>query len=120
MSLLAIATAVALSTVAPTTQAVAPARRQLASEGCNACCFQNDCRLAFSQTQPGVCCGAHIVRGQTGCCPLGATCVACANIWKCARGTYLSRSARCRICSDDLPRECLYHRSYHYGGNILP
>ena len=57
-------------------------RRQLASAGCNACCFQNDCSLAFSQSQPGVCCGAHRTRGQIGCCPMGASCVPCANICK--------------------------------------
>ena len=44
-------------------------RRQLASEGCNNCCFKNDCSLAFAATQAGVCCGAHQRRGQTGCCP---------------------------------------------------
>ena len=57
-------------------------RRGLASAGCNACCMQNDCSLAFSQSQPGVCCGAHRTRGQIGCCPMGASCVPCANIWK--------------------------------------
>ena len=57
-------------------------RRALASAGCNACCMQNDCSLAFSQSQPGVCCGAHRTRGQIGCCPMGASCVPCANICK--------------------------------------
>lgn len=95
-------------------------RRQMASEGCNACCFQNDCRLAFSQTQPGTCCGAHRARGQVGCCPMGASCVACANIWKCTRSTYVTRSSRCSICSDDMPQECRY-RSYHsyHGGSTM-
>ena len=44
-------------------------RRSLASAGCHACCFENDCHLAFSMTSPGVCCGSHRIRGQTGCCP---------------------------------------------------
>jgi len=89
-------------------------RRSLASAGCNNCCFQNDCRLAFAQSSPGVCCGVHRVRGQTGCCPMGATCVQCQNIWKCARSTYISRSARCSICSDDKPPECFYRPTYHH------
>merc|ERR1719240_1553625 len=92
-------------------------RRQLASVGCNACCFQNDCSLAFSQTSPGICCGAHRTRGQTGCCPMGASCVQCANIWKCTRSTYITRTSRCRICADDMPPECMYYRrGYGHGG----
>lgn len=98
-------------------------RRSLASEGCTNCCYKNDCSLAFSQTSPGVCCGAHRARGQIGCCPMGASCVACANLWKCTRSSYVTRSSRCRICSDDVPSECLY-RSYHgYGhssASMLP
>ena len=66
-------------------------RRNLASAGCNNCCYQNDCSLAFSQSQPGICCGAHRVRGQVGCCPSAASCVACANIWKCTRSYQISR-----------------------------
>lgn len=53
----------------PTTAVAASNHRSLASQGCNDCCFKNDCRLAFSQTSPGICCGAHRIRGQTGCCP---------------------------------------------------
>ena len=98
----------------------AVAHRQLASVGCDNCCFKNDCSLAFSQTTPGVCCGAHPYssRRQTGCCPMGATCVACGHIWKCTRSTYVSRSGRCSMCRDDQVRECLYHHSYggYYGG----
>jgi len=96
-------------------------RRELASVGCDNCCFKNDCSLAFSMTQPGVCCGAHPYsnRRQTGCCPMGASCVACGNIWKCTRAAYVTRSSKCSMCRDDQVRECLYHRSYghHYGGS---
>jgi len=49
----------------------------------------------------------------------------CANIWKCSRSTYVTRTSRCRICSDDMPRECLYvsHGSgygYHHSSSMLP
>lgn len=125
--------AIALATLAivATATDVAPAvsltnvtaKRQLASAGCDACCFQNDCRLAFTQSAPGVCCGAHRTRGQTGCCPMGATCVACQNIWKCSRSTYITRSGRCSICRDDMPPECMYRRGYghgyHSGGSMF-
>ena len=101
--------------------AAAEERRELASVGCDNCCFKNDCSLAFSMTQPGVCCGAHPYsnRRQTGCCPMGASCVACGNIWKCTRAAYVTRSSKCSMCRDDQVRECLYHRSYghHYGGS---
>lgn len=108
------------STVWAPKDAANATRRVLASAGCNSCCFENDCSLAFSQTSPGVCCGAHSARGHVGCCPMGASCVACANIWKCTRSTYVSRSSRCRICSDDLPHECVSLRYGGRGGSILP
>merc|ERR1719502_1846914 len=119
MMRLLLACCVALAAGATDSLAAITKGRQLASVGCNNCCFQNDCSLAFSQTSPGICCGAHRARGQTGCCPLGASCVQCANIWKCTRSTYVTRSSRCRICSDDMPPECYYHRPtpYHNGGS---
>lgn len=109
-----LASVVALESAAPESQAP----RQLASIGCDNCCFKNDCSLAFSQTTPGVCCGAHPYssRRQTGCCPMGASCVACGHIWKCTRASYVSRSGKCSICRDDLVRECMYTRSYHNSG----
>ena len=48
---------------------------------------------------------------------MGASCVQCANIWKCTRSTYVTRSSRCRICADDMPPECMYYRrGYSHGG----
>ena len=94
-------------------------RRSLASEGCDNCCFKHDCSLAFAKSQAGVCCGAHPARGQTGCCPLGASCVHCANIWKCSRSRYVSRASRCHICADDIPPECHFQRGYYGGGGMV-
>ena len=108
-----LASTLSLETAAPESHAP----RQLASVGCDNCCFRNDCSVAFSQTTPGVCCGAHpySVRRQTGCCPMGASCVACGNIWKCTQASYVSRSGKCSICRDDQLRECMYNPSYdHY------
>ena len=109
------------SSEAPDSTAVA-APRQLVSVGCDNCCFQNDCSLAFSQTQPGVCCGAHPYssRRQTGCCPMGASCVACGHIWKCTMSSYVTATSKCSICRDDQVRECLYRRTsygHHSSGS---
>merc|ERR1719230_554928 len=110
--------ALSLALPAEAAAEVAEGHRQLASVGCDNCCFKNDCSLAFSQTQPGVCCGAHPYseRRQTGCCPMGASCVACGHIWKCTRASYVSRTGKCSMCRDDQVRECLYRRSYGYHG----
>jgi len=119
----AMAKLLCLFAVVAVPEAAAEERRQLASVGCDNCCFRNDCSLAFSMTQPGVCCGAHPYsnRRQTGCCPMGASCVACGNIWKCTRSTYVTRTSKCSICRDDPVRECMFsHRSGyggHYGGS---
>lgn len=106
------------ATYSPIPMANVTSRRALASAGCNSCCMENDCSLAFSQSQPGVCCGSHKTRGQIGCCPMGASCVPCANIWKCTMSRAITQSAMCRICSDDMPPQCMYsHRGYGgYGG----
>ena len=110
------AIALAFAGAAASGEAAAPPHgRSLASVGCDNCCFKNDCSLAFSQTTPGVCCGAHPYssRRQTGCCPMGATCVACGHIWKCTRASYVTRSSKCGMCRDDQVRECMFRS--HYG-----
>ena len=69
-------------------------RELIASPGCQNCCFGHDCRLAFSRTSPGVCCGTH---PRVGCCPLGFSCVNCGASWRCSR-SFVSHSARSRMC----------------------
>ena len=71
------------------------AHRQLASPGCDACCFRHDCRLAFSSTQPGICCGTY---PHSGCCPYGSKCVQCGSTWRCTRSHYVSRGTRASVC----------------------
>ena len=73
-------------------------RRELSSVGCQNCCFQNDCRLAYMMTSPGVCCGAHPATGMQNCCPFDASCVRCRSKWRCTRSRYITRSTKCQVC----------------------
>lgn len=80
--------------------------RELSSAGCNACCYQHDCRVAYMQTSPGVCCGPHRATGLSQCCPMGATCVMCATSWRCDT---TARPNKCTVCANDKPSECYIH-----------
>lgn len=91
-------------------------RREMTSAGCTACCFQNDCRLGYMMTSPGVCCGQHPRSQEAQCCPLGSTCVRCMLRWKCSNSRYITRQAMCNICSDNMPPEC--YNTYHSSGGF--
>ena len=92
MSLLPICVA---SLLATTLENATTHRRELLSPGCSACCFRNDCHLAFSSTSPGVCCGTH---PRAGCCPLGSSCVQCGGSWRCTNSRYVTRRTAASVC----------------------
>jgi len=94
-----------------------PERRQLASVGCQNCCVQHDCRLAYMMTSPGICCGGHPATGMPQCCPFDATCVMCRSSWRCTRSRYVSASSRCGICRGDEPSQCFMTYNHHSSGS---
>jgi hypothetical protein len=49
-----------------------------ASQGCIDCCTNHNCRAAFNG-MPGMCCSSQWIY----CCPTGASCVRCANSFRC-------------------------------------
>ena len=49
-----------------------------ASQGCIDCCTNHNCVSAFNG-MPGMCCSSQWIY----CCPTGASCVRCANSYRC-------------------------------------
>ena len=93
----------------------AGSHRQLASPGCQACCYGHDCRIAFSSTSAGICCGTY---PRTGCCPLGSSCVNCGTSWRCSRSRYVTPATRRSVCSAGYYQggPGYYHGGYPAGG----
>jgi len=91
--------------------------REMSSPGCQNCCIQHDCRLAYMMTSPGVCCGMHPATGAMSCCPFDSSCVRCRSKWRCTRSKYITRSTKCQVCGDDKPSDCFYRQPvYHHSG----
>lgn len=82
--------------------------RELLSAGCQACCFARDCRLAYTHTSPGICCGQY---PRAGCCPMGSSCVSCGSSWRCTRSRFVTAATRRSVCSAGYG----YHQPVHHG-----
>ena len=82
--------------------------RSLLSTGCQACCYQSDCRLAYSATSPGICCGTY---PRAGCCPLGSSCINCGSSWRCTNSRRVTSATRNSVCRAG---------GSHYGSSYRP